>query len=107
MRLFIEELEIRRTYLSNLVHKKEKEILDIEHAAEFQNLNVVQGYKIYKILHDVRLERRKYKDELCQIDMLLGSHFCSDDMKMIEGRINNMGNRKYHPRENEDIFTIK
>lgn len=107
LRSFIEKLEIRRNYLSNLVHKKEKEILDIEHAAEFQKLNVVQGYKIYKVLHDVRLERRKYKDELCQIDMLLGSHFCSEDMKIIEERINNMSNRKYKPRENEELFIIK
>jgi len=60
---FTKQVEERRLYLMEMVHKADLEIVDIEHAAEFYNLNASQGYKLYKLLHDARNRRREYKTE--------------------------------------------
>ena len=47
---FTKQLEERRVYLLEQIQNIDLEIVDIEHAAEFYNLNAAQGYKLYKLL---------------------------------------------------------
>lgn len=103
---FTKEIEERRLYLIEMVHNIDLEIVDIEHAAEFYTLNASQGYKLYKMLHDARIKRRTYKDELQKIDLSLGTSIRSVNMENLEKSIIGMDHRKYEPRVNKELFGV-
>lgn len=50
--------------------KKQLELMqeDMLHYIEFNKLSGAEGYKAYKILHEIRLKRREIKDQLETID---------------------------------------
>ncbi len=104
--VFTKEIEERRLYLIEMVHNIDLEIVDIEHAAEFYTLNASQGYKLYKMLHDARIKRRLYKDELKKIDLSLGTSIRSANMENLEKSIVGMDHRKYEPRVNKELFGV-
>lgn len=106
MYTFTRELEQRKMYLVEQLSKIDMEIVDIEHAAEFYNLNASQGYKLYKLLHDRRIERRKIKDELQVINLTLGTSINSNNMNNLEKSILGMDNRTYTPRINKELFGV-
>ncbi|RHP47007.1 hypothetical protein [Clostridium sp. AF32-12BH] len=101
-----EELDSRRLYLLQEIHNVELEIVDIEHAAEFYNLNAAQGYKIYKMLHDSRIKRREMKDELEQIKYLQSAHLVRKELNTAKRSISGMKNRKYGARINKELFGV-
>lgn len=103
---FIEQIEQRRLYLNHLISQADKEVSDIEHAAEFYVLNASQGYKIYKLLHEVRVQRRAYKDELNKISYILGTGIKSENLHNVEKSIKGLANRKYTPRVNKQLFGV-
>lgn len=103
---FTKEIEERRLYLMEMVHNIDLEIVDIEHAAEFYTLNASQGYKLYKMLHDARIQRRSYKDELEKINLSLGTSIRSTNMENLEKSIVGMEHRKYEPRVNKELFGV-
>lgn len=103
---FTKEIEDRRLYLMEMVHNIDLEIVDIEHAAEFYTLNASQGYKLYKMLHDARIQRRSYKDELEKINLSLGTSIRSTNMENLEKSIVGMEHRKYEPRVNKELFGV-
>ena len=104
--IFTKEIEDRRLYLIELIHNIDLEIVDIEHAAEFYTLNASQGYKLYKMLHDARIKRRSYKDELEKINLSLGTSIRSMNMENLEKSIAGMDHRKYEPRVNKELFGV-
>lgn len=96
-------LSYRKRVLNKLMSDSDKQIVDIEHEAEFNKYNVCDGYKCYKKLHDIRVKRREAKDELEQIGYLSGINVISPNsviqaMKCIDG----MDGRKYRPRYEEE-----
>lgn len=103
---FVKLAETRKPYIANKIHELELEITDIEHAAEFYELNASQGYKIYKLLHDVRVQRRKLKDELEKINYIMESKIDIKDMEHLKNRIAGLDNRKYMPRINKELFGV-
>lgn len=104
--VFTKEIEERRLYLMEMIHNIDLEIVDIEHAAEFYTLNASQGYKLYKMLHDARIQRRSYKDELEKINLSLGTSIRSANMENLEKSIVGMEHRKYEPRVNKELFGV-
>ena len=106
MYAFAKELEERKLYLAEQLSKIDMEIVDIEHAAEFYNLNASQGYNLYKLLHDRRIERRKIKDELQIIGLTLGTSINSTNIDNLERSILGLDNRKYAPRINKELFGV-
>ena len=102
----IKQARERRPYIERKIKDIELEITDIEHAAEFYNLNASQGYKLYKLLHNARIERRKLKDNLAKIDMLLDVNVNVDAMEVLRKRLLGMDNRKYTPRINNELFGV-
>ena len=102
---FYSQLAIQRQHYTKELEIAEKELVDIEHAAEFFKLNAVQGYKLYKMMHDARVKRRKAKDALAIIEYIL------DDGPegMMEGntirRIEGIDNREYRPRVLQSLFS--
>lgn len=103
---FTKQIEERRLYLMEMIHKADLEIVDIEHAAEFYSLSASQGYKLYKLLHDARNRRREYKDELEKINLSLGTSIRSTNMENLERSILGLGNRQYTPRINKELFGV-
>lgn len=93
-----------REHAQTELAKTEAELLDIEHAAEFYALNAAQGYKLYKMLHEARMERRRRKDQIAICNIIIGSGFEG----LMDGttlkRISGMDNREYKPRILEELF---
>ena len=89
-----------------MIHTIELDIVDIEHAAEFYTLNASQGYKLYKMLHDTRIKRRDYKDELQKIESTLGTSIRSANMNNLEKSILGLEHRQYTPRVNKELFGV-
>lgn len=79
-------------------------LLDIEHAAEFYALNAAQGYRLYRMLHETRVERRKRKDQIAICNIIIDSGFDG----LLEGttlkRIAGMDTREYKPRILQELF---
>ena len=77
---------------------------DIEHAAEFYNLDASHGYQLYKMLHDARVRRRKCKNAIAWIDYILEQapdRFIENDPSP---RIVGTRSRDYAPRALPALF---
>ena len=101
---FTKQLEDRRSYLIEKIQEIDLNVVDVEHAAEFYSLNASQGYKLYKLLHDLKTERRKYKNELEKIELTLKTYFKSQSIENLEKSILGIDTKKYTPRINRDLF---
>ena len=103
-REFIQTIHSQRDVLVNALNKAELEVEDIEHAAEFYNLDASHGYQLYKMLHDARVRRRKCKNAIAWIDYILEqapNRFIENDPSP---RIAGTRSRDYAPRALPALF---
>lgn len=98
-----DQLVVRATWIEYKLQEVENRIQDVLHAIEFNSYNARDGYKIYKLLHDLRLERRKYKDEQIIADVMK-SGFAGSNWELARTRVDDLKDRKYHVREMEELF---
>ena len=98
-----DQLVARATWVEYKLQEVENKIQDVLHAIEFNSYNARDGYKIYKLLHDLRLERRKYKDEQIIADVMK-SGFAGSNWKLARTRVDDLKDRQYHVREMEELF---
>lgn len=98
-----DQLIARATWVEYKLQEVENKIQDVLHAIEFNSYNARDGYKIYKLLHDLRLERRKYKDEIF-IRELIDDNVHNVDWDKFKSRVEDVKNRKYNVREMEELF---
>ena len=98
-----DQLVARATWVEYKLQEVENKIQDVLHAIEFNSYNARDGYKIYKLLHDLRLERRKYKDEQIIADVMK-SGFAVSNWELARTRVDDLKNRQYHVREMEELF---
>ena len=98
-----DQLVSRATWVEYKLQEVENKIQDVLHAIEFNSYNARDGYKIYKLLHDLRLERRKYKDEIF-IRELIDDNIHGTDWGKFRGRVKDVKDRQYHVREMEELF---
>lgn len=98
-----DQLVARATWVESKLQEVENQIQDVLHAIEFNSYNARDGYKIYKLLHDLRLERRKYKDEQIIADVMK-SGFAGSNWKLTRTRVDDLKDRQYHVREMEELF---
>ena len=101
---FIHTIQCQRETLVTGQRKAEREIEDIEHAAEFYNLDASHGYQLYKLLHDARVRRRKCKNAIAWIDYILEQaldRFIENDPSP---RIAGTRSRDYAPRALPALF---
>lgn len=98
-----DQLVARAAWVEYKLQEVENKIQDVLHAIEFNSYNARDGYKIYKLLHDLRLERRKYKDEQIIADVMK-SGFAGSNWELVRTRLNNLKDRQYHVREMEELF---
>lgn len=101
--LFRKVLRMREHAQEELA-KADAALLDIEHAAEFYSLNAAQGYRLYRMLHETRMERRKRKDQIAVCNIIIDSGFDG----LLDGttlkRIAGMDTREYKPRILQELF---
>ena len=95
-----DQLVARATWVEYKLQEVENKIQDVLHAIEFNSYNARDGYKIYKLLHDLRLERRKYKDEQIIADVMK-SGFAGSNWELVRTRVDDLKDRQYHVREME------
>ena len=98
-----EQIVARATWVEYKLQEVENKIQDVLHAIEFNSYNARDGYKIYKLLHDLRLERRKYKDEQIIADVMK-SGFAGSNWELARTRVDDLKNRQYHVRNLEELF---
>ena len=98
-----DQLVARATWVEYKLQEVENKIQDVLHAIEFNSYNARDGYKIYKLLHDLRLERRKYKDEQIIADVMK-SGFANSNWELVRTRVDDLKDRQYHVREMEELF---
>ena len=98
-----DQLVARAPWIDHKLTEVDNKIQDVLHAIEFNSYNARDGYKIYKLLHDLRLERRKYKDEIF-IRELIDDNIHSVDWKKFRSRVRDVKDRQYHVREMEELF---
>lgn len=98
-----DQLVARAPWIDHKLTKVENKIQDVLHAIEFNSYNARDGYKIYKLLHDLRIERRKYKDEIF-IRELIDDNVHDTDWGKFRSRVKDVKDRQYHVREMEELF---
>ena len=98
-----DQLVARATWVEYKLQEVENKIQDVLHAIEFNSYNARDGYKIYKLLHDLRLERRKYKDEQIIADVMK-SGIAGSNWELARTRVDDLKDRQYHVREMEGLF---
>ena len=101
---YMQEIDKKRDALTHEMSKVDAEIEDILHAAEFYNLNAYEGYKLYKMLHDARIRRRKLKDYIeivGYVENATGKELAENKgSKSILGKMT----REYTPRVLKELF---
>lgn len=102
----VSKLNCRHTSLVDEQSKYDRQITDVEHYIEFNagKLNACDGYKAYKLLQDVLVERRKVKDELQMIQMVRDTMSFPEDIEAIDSKVKKLESRKYEPREFAYLF---
>jgi len=91
-------------YLLAELSKTDLAIVDIEHAAEFQNLNVVKGYKLYKLLQEKRIRRRHIKNEIEGTRIVMSNKMTAYASDAISKSIAKLDEKKYAPRVLKELF---
>lgn len=104
----VAKLNCRHQTLVEQESKYDRQKTDIEHYIEFNagKLNACDGYKAYKLLQDVLLERRKIKDEI-QVINVVRDRMAAEDIANIEGKVKELESRTYEPRELTYLFETK
>ena len=82
----------------------DKQISDILHYIEFYNFSASDGYKLCKALKDLRLRRRKIKNELELINIVNTQSLNNVASGQNNKAINGLDDKKYAPRILQELF---
>lgn len=101
---YIKQLSEYMETIDSQLSLVDMEISDIEHAAEFYDLDMFRAWKLYKMLQDARRRRRKIKDERIKVEYILSRNFVDCTNNAISKYIKSLDNRKYKPRVLKELF---
>jgi len=91
------------------IKQADLETADILHKMEFTRADVVRGYRLYRMVHDCRIRRRKAKDRAEFLQIVLDSGLLQPLQAMNERYQtyqNYLQTRTYRPRVREDLFDV-
>lgn len=95
-------------YYADQVRMADKAQEDMLHKIEFSNVNVVDGFKLYKALQEIRQRRRQCKDVCDMLGTIHKSGTVSSLMNL-QGQMTkyqeHLETRTYSPRILSDLFT--
>ena len=102
----VAKLNCRHTELVDEQSRYDRQVTDVEHYIEFNagKLNARDGFKAYKLLQDILIQRRKVKDELQIINMVRDRMAIPEDIANIDARMRELESRTYEPRELTYLF---
>lgn len=103
---YIKSLQEYMTTINDQLSLVDMEICDIRHYAEDFDLNMYQGWKLYKMLQDACRRRRKIKDERIKVEYILARNFVDCTNNAISNYIKSLDNRKYRPRVLKELFEV-
>ena len=100
-------LKGNKDWLLDMESEVDKEISDIMHFIEFNNFSASDGYKLCKAIKDLRLRRRKIKNELELINIINVHTLNNVALGQTNKAITGLDNKKYAPRVLSDLFEHK
>lgn len=100
-------LKGNKAWLLDMESEVDKEICDIMHFIEFNNFSASDGYKLCKALKDLRLRRRKIKNELELINIINTQSLNNVASGQTNKAIDSLDNKKYAPRVLQELFEYK
>ncbi len=104
----IGETYIKVSNYRDLLYKQlsrfDSEQTDILHACEFYKCNVVDGYKLYKMLHDLRVKRRWVKDEIRRAEAILLNKYSNIVSGEVKSSFTAVDSQQYTPRVLKELF---
>lgn len=105
----VSKLNKRYDALVDEMSKYDRQKTDVEHYIEFNigKLNACDGYKAYKLLQNVLIERRKIKDELAILQTVRDRIAFPEEIANIDERVQELKERRYEPREFTHLFNEK
>lgn len=104
---FSSQLKQYRMNLNHMLSEVDKEICDIMHFIEFNNLDAAKGYKMYKMIRDCRIRRRKIKDEHEKVNaaiQVFANEELIEKMRTVLKQMKALDNRIYSPRVLTELF---
>lgn len=104
MKDFVLDAEVRKEELNKEMSDIDKEISDIQHYIELNNLNAYQGFLAYKMLQGRLRKRRKIKNELHVLSQLGACKVDSSMLADIQNAIKELDSRTYTPRILSELF---
>lgn len=90
--------------LSQRLSQIDQEITDIQHYIEFNKLNVVEGYKAYKLLQDKLLVRRDIKNDMAKFQVLTSAKVSDVFDGTLEKNLDVLSHKTYTPRVLKELF---
>ena len=102
----IQDAKIRKVELTQQLSDVDEQLCDIYHYIEFSKLNACQGYKAAKMIKAKRIARRRIKNELQVLSIILSSNISDEIEQEVVGRIKGMDNRVYNPRSLTELFEL-
>ena len=101
---YFSKLIVIRDSLGDELSKIDLEIEDILHSIEFYNVNAYQGYKLYKLIQEKRIKRRRIKNFLEVVGYIENKDIKDILSSNISKTINGITDRKYTPRQLQELF---
>lgn len=107
----IDQIEIENKILANQQAISNKEEQIVLHRLENFNFNACEGYHIAKQLQDIRVKRRKIKDETASLDSLnSNANFFKELKKQLQYKFKTLDNieenrgKKYHSKISKNLI---
>jgi len=91
--------------LTDELGKVDREIVDIEHYIEFNNLNAYQGWLAFKLLQQRLRKRRVLKDNIQAIGYIEYGRINTGELNHAASCVDGLGSRQYTPRELKELFS--
>lgn len=100
-------MRVLLSYYSDQVRVADKAQEDMLHKIEFSNVNVVDGFKLYKALQEIRQRRRQCKD-ICDMLGIIHRSGVASGLMNLQDEMNkhqeHLETRTYTPRILEELF---
>lgn len=96
-------IENYETGIKSLISKYDCMKTDIAHYMEFNKLSVVDGYKAYKMAHDLLNKRRAVKNASYKLSVFK-NYFQQINTDGLAEYISSMNSRRYTPRILSELF---
>ena len=100
-------LKGNKAWLIDMESEVDKEISDIMHFIEFNNFSASEGYKLCKAIKDLRLRRRRIKNELELINIVNMHTLNNVALGYNNKAITGLDKKQYTPRVLQDLFDHK